>query len=147
MKKLLQQQTLQLEKQVEWLQHSLKQCQKLGIKSDYDADEYGLFETLSSRYSRTIDFLIRKYFRSIDAYEFESQGTLVDIVLRAHKRGLIDTVEELRLMKDLRNTVVHEYIEEKLSDTFEELLEYTPRLLEFSRRSLAYVQTLLKEEL
>ena len=142
MNELLRQQTLQLQKQMQWLQHSFEQCFVLGIKSDYEVDEYGLFETLSSRYSRTIDFLIRKYFRSIDLYEFENPGTLIDVVQHAHKRGLVENIDELRLMKDLRNSIVHEYLEEKLAETFDELLEYTPKLLEICRRSIDYVHSL-----
>ena len=142
MKELLRQQTLQLQKQMQWLQHSLEQCRILGIKSDYEVNEYGLFETLSSRYSRTIDFLIRKYFRSIDLYEFENPGSLIDVVQHAHKRGLVENIDELRLMKDLRNSIVHEYLEEKLAETFDELLEYTPKLLEICRRSIDYVHSL-----
>jgi len=142
MNELLRQQTLQLQKQMQWLQHSFEQCFVLGIKNDYEVDEYGLFETLSSRYSRTIDFLIRKYFRSIDLYEFENPGTLIDVVQHAHKRGLVENIDELRLMKDLRNSIVHEYLEEKLAETFDELLEYTPKLLEICRRSIDYVHSL-----
>ena len=61
-------------------------------------------------HSRGIDFLIRKIFRSLDAYEFENQGTLVDVVNNAHKRGLFSDIDEIRVMKDVRNTIAHEYI-------------------------------------
>ena len=64
-------------------------------------------------------------FRTLDEYEFENQGTLVDVVNNAHKRGLFEEVEVLRIMKDIRNTIVHEYIEDKLQDIFDEVIEYT----------------------
>jgi len=52
--------------------------------------------------------------------EFENQGTLIDTVNHAHKRGLFDDIERLRVMKDIRNTIVYEYIEENLSDKLKE---------------------------
>lgn len=77
-----------LEKQLFWIETSFNECKSIGINSEYSVEEFGKFETLCSRYSRGIDFLIRKLFRSIDEYEFENQGTLIDVVNNAHKRGL-----------------------------------------------------------
>ena len=86
-KKLLQEIEL-LQKQRNWLEFSLKECEKIGIKKHYSIEEFGKFETLCSRYARSIGFLIRKFFRTLDIYEFEDSGTLIDVVNNAHKRGL-----------------------------------------------------------
>lgn len=136
--KLLQDTKL-LEKQLFWIKTSYDECAKIGIKPEYTIEEFGKFETLCSRYSRGIDFLIRKLFRTIDEYEFENQGTLVDVVNNAHKRGLIDNIEELRIMKDVRNTIVHEYIEDELIEVFDEVLEYTEKLINIIKNSLDYI--------
>ena len=130
--------TMLLDKQKEWLSISLVECTNIGIKEHYTIDEFGKFETLCSRYSRTIDFLIRKYFRTLDAYEFENQGTLIDVVNNAHKRGLFKDIELLRNMKDLRNEIVHEYIEDALSELFDDVLKYTQNLLEIIENTLKY---------
>ena len=58
----------------------------------------------------------------------------------AHKRGLFEDVEELRIMKDVRNTIVHEYIEEELVDVFEEVLQYTKKLIEIMNNTLSYIK-------
>ena len=131
-----------LQKQKKWLEYSLKECKVIGIKKDFTMEEFGKFETLCSRYSRCIDFLIRKLFRTLDAYEFENQGTLIDTVNHAHKRGLFEDIEELRVMKDIRNTIVHEYIEENLSDIFDEVLEYTDSMLMIVQNTLNYIDEL-----
>jgi uncharacterized protein YutE (UPF0331/DUF86 family) len=128
-----------LEKQLFWIEISFNECTAIGIKSQYSVDEFGKFETLCSRYSRGIDFLIRKLFRTIDEYEFENQGTLVDVVNNAHKRGLFKDIEELRIMKDVRNTIVHEYIEDKLAEVFDKVLEYTEKLIVIIKNSLEYI--------
>lgn len=133
-----------LEKQLSWLTISFEECSGIGIKEMYNVEEFGKLETLCSRYARSIDFLVRKIFRTLDAYEFEDQGTLVDVVNRAHKRGLVDDVEQLRIMKDLRNTIVHEYIEEELKDLFDEVLQYTAALMRMMQMTLHYIQALEK---
>lgn len=127
-------------KQQAWLSISYTQCHAIGCKDSYSVDEFGLFETLCSRYSRSIDFLVRKLFRTLDIYEFETPGTLVDVVNHAHKRGLFDDIELIRTMKDLRNTIVHEYIEDEMADMFDEVLEYTPKLLFIMQNSIDYIE-------
>ena len=128
-----------LEKQLFWIEYSYNECKKIGIKDAYEIEEFGKFETLCSRYSRGIDFLVRKIFRTLDAYEFENQGTLVDVVNNAHKRGLFESVETLRIMKDIRNTIVHEYIEDALVEVFEEVLTYTQELIKITKSTLLYI--------
>lgn len=129
-----------LKKQLFWIQLSFDECLVIGIKEAYEVDEFGKFETLCSRYSRGIDFLIRKMFRTLDEYEFENQGTLVDVVNNAHKRGLFDDIEKIRIMKDVRNTIAHEYIEDDLTEVFDEVLEYTEVLISIIKTTLSYIQ-------
>ena len=129
-----------LERQIFWLNISLTECQAIGLKETYSVDEFGKLETLTSRFSRSIDFLIRKMFRSIDDYELENQGTLIDVVNNAHKRGLISSVEEVRVIKDIRNEIVHEYVEEGLLDVFEDVLTYGEKLLKMMQKTQEYCQ-------
>ena len=136
--KLLEDKKL-LEKQLEWLNISYKQCTKIGTEKEYTVDEFGLFETLCSRYSRGIDFLIRKIFRTLDEYELENQGTLIDVVNRAHKRNLFESVDQIRMMKDVRNSIVHEYIEVNLAGVFAEVLEYSCVLMQIMQNTLNYI--------
>jgi hypothetical protein len=128
-----------LKKQLFWIDISYTECKSIGVKDEYSVEEFGKLETLCSRYSRGIDFLIRKIFRSLDEYEFENQGTLVDVVNNAHKRGLFEDINRLRVMKDIRNTIVHEYIEDELTQVFEEVLEYTEYLIEIIQNTLSYI--------
>jgi uncharacterized protein YutE (UPF0331/DUF86 family) len=44
-------------------------------------------------------------------------------------------------MKDVRNTIVHEYIEDELVDIFDEVLEYSKRLIEIINNTLDYINT------
>jgi len=142
MKEKLREDYILLKKQIFWLEISYQQCSQIGIKDEYTIDEFGHFETLCSRYSRGIDFLIRKIFRSLDEFEFENQGTLVDVVNHAHKRNLFQDIDQLRLMKDMRNTIVHEYIEDHLVEIFADVFEYTKHLMEIMNNTQAYMENL-----
>lgn len=141
MEEKLKQDAALLAKQLAWLKLSCNTCKDITVKEQYTIEEFGQFEILCSRYSRGMDFLIRKIFRTIDEYEFENQGTLVDTVNNAHKRGLFDDIEELRMMKDVRNTIVHEYIEDALADVFDEVLLYAEKLIMIMGNTLRYIET------
>ncbi len=129
-----------LEKQLFWLNHSFDEVQKIGLKPKYEVSEFDSYENLCSRFSRMIDFLVRKIFRSIDAVEFENQGTLIDTVNHAHKRGLFENIDSVRQIKDLRNEIAHEYIDDALQDLFEDIVRLTPFLIEMAETTLKYTQ-------
>jgi len=129
-----------LEKQLFWLNHSFNEVQKIGLKPKYEVSEFDSYENLCSRFSRMIDFLVRKIFRSIDAVEFENQGTLIDTVNHAHKRGLFENIDVVREIKDLRNEISHEYIDDALQDLFEDIIKLTPFLIQMAETTLKYTQ-------
>ncbi len=97
-----------------------------------------IMENLTSRYSRAVDLIISKIFRSIDAVELEESGTILDIVNRAEKRGLIDSSKRLRELKDLRNEIVHEYETDDLFVTFEAVRNNVPEILSISQNIKDY---------
>ena len=112
-----------------WLRHSYEVCVPIGIKNNYTISEWDALEALTSRFARTTDLISNKVLRAIDYIEFEyQQGTLLDVMNRSHKRGLIGSVEEMHDIKDLRNTITHEYAAAQLKIIFQEVLEATPKL-------------------
>ena len=79
---------------------------------------------------------------SIDEFgKFENQGTLIDLLNNIHKRGLFDDREELWVMKDVRNMLVHGYIEDVLVDVFDEVMIYADKLIE---NTLKYIDSKIK---
>jgi len=127
-----------LENQQAWLLRSYNLCKEITLKDNYLPEEMDALETLCSRFSRSIDYLIRKVFRSIDDVEFENQGTLIDIINHAEKRGLIKSVEQMRTLKEIRNEIVHEYIQEGLQDLFSDVLTHTPLILDMIEKTIHY---------
>jgi len=100
-----------LKKQLFWIEVSLNECEETGVREHYSVEE------------------------------FENQRTLVNIVNNAHKRGSFQDIDKLRIMKDVRNTIVHEYIEDALTEVFDEVLEYSKELVEIIHNSLEYIDT------
>ncbi len=128
----------QMQESLKWLERSYEQCKVIGVKENYTEDEFDKLENLCRRFARAIDLIVNKVFRSIDKVELEDGGTLIDVVNRAEKRGLIESVDEIREMKDLRNQIVHEYLSDALINLIGDVLEYTPKLFEVQERILKY---------
>lgn len=127
-----------LESQYYWLERSYLICKKLANKNNYQPEEMDALETLCARFARSIDYLIRKVFRSIDDVEFENQGTLIDVVHNAEKRGLIESTEKMRLIKEIRNEIVHEYIQEEIQNHFSDVLINTEYVLKIIKNTIEY---------
>lgn len=133
----------QLEEAARHLEKSMERAASFGIDA---TSENALieFEALTSRFARAVDILIHKVYRSIDAVEFIDGGTLVDVINRADKRKLIDSVKEMRLLKDIRNDIAHEYIAERIKLLHQEVLERTPKLLLLIERAINYSKKISK---
>jgi len=120
------------------LERSFNICTKIGSKENYSDEEFDNMETLASRFARVSDIVFQKLFRSIDQVELEDKGTLLDAVNRAHQRGIIESVDKMREIRELRNQIVHEYVKADLQNVFIDILEYTPLLISISNNIFEY---------
>ncbi|GHV86425.1 hypothetical protein AGMMS50230_20330 [Spirochaetia bacterium] len=114
----------------DWVKRSYEQTKTIGEKDNYSLEEFDKLEVLTSRYSRTTDMLVNKVLRSIDTVESEDIGTIIDIMNRAEKRRIVQSAELLHNIKDLRNSIVHEYQIKEIQKFFNKVLQYTPMLIE-----------------
>lgn len=137
---VLEQNLEALESSVSWLQRSYEKCVHIGIKGSYTPDEFDNFENLTSRYARTTDILINKALCSLDLAEFQEPGTIIDSANRAVIRGLVDSVERLRELKDLRNEISHEYETEELTELFGLVLEASPGVCSLAKALKDYCE-------
>jgi uncharacterized protein YutE (UPF0331/DUF86 family) len=127
-----------LDKSLSWLQRSYAICQGFGNREEYSADQFDAIEALTSRYARASDILIQKIFRSIDKVELEDQGTMLDVVNRADKRGLFESIDEIRGIRDLRNKIAHEYSKEDLERLLGDVMRFIPRIHAIADSVFAY---------
>jgi uncharacterized protein YutE (UPF0331/DUF86 family) len=129
----------------EWVRKSYEQAVKIDIKNDYTLEEFEKLEVLASRYARTTDMLVNKVLRSIDTLELEDIGNIIDIMNRAEKRGIVESAELLHIIKDLRNSIIHEYQIEKVANFFGNIVKYSPVLLEIIKNVNKYCARYLKD--
>lgn len=123
---------------VQWLERSYKNSPSPPYE-DVEADDWDQLEALSGRFGRLTDIVLHKLFRAMDRYEFEETGSLLDSSNRAVKRGLIESVDALRDLKDLRNEIVHEYAVEDLNGLYDDIYRATPGLLNLVKRVAEYL--------
>ncbi len=128
-----------LQKATKWLERSYQKCQPIAGKKSLTDDDLDKMENLTSRFARATDLLIQKVYRTVDIVEFESNGTLIDVINRSHKRNLFESVEDIRSIKDLRNEISHDYAHmANLSAIFKRVVEKTPALFALIDRALQY---------
>lgn len=129
---------LQIQKAEKHFNISYQRCQKIGLQGPHNEEQLIEFEALTGRFARLVDMLVHKLFRSIDAVELVEGGTLLDVINRAEKRGLVTSSLELRNFKDLRNDIAHEYLMEKLTFLHQEVYQAAPKLLTIIANAVAY---------
>ena len=128
-------------KSIKWLRKSFEKCKNIELKDLelISEEELESLEALANRFGRSVDIMINKVLRGLDIVELEDTSRKLDLLIRAEKRGFVENYEELIAMKDLRNELVHEYIDETLIDMFKEILKEIPVLLSVYDRILKYV--------
>ncbi len=129
-----------MDKMSGWLRQSWDRCHGVPV-GEACADAHAeAVEAFTSRFARTVDLLTNKVLRALDLVELEPAGSLLDVLNRAERRGVADSAERLREMKNLRNLIAHDYAGEYLAETFKACLDFAPELMEIIRKVRNYCQ-------
>jgi len=120
------------------LERSYDRCKDIDLLS-LSEDDLEKLETLAARFSRSIDILINKFLRSLDIAELEDVSRKLDIVIRAEKRGFVENYEELIELKNLRNELAHEYIEELFIEKIDLVRHKSKELFTIKDKIVAYM--------
>ena len=96
-------------------------------------------EALTARFARLCDFLFQRLFRTIDQIELVDEGTAIDRLNRMEKRRVIESASQWRILRDLRNDIVHEYLIESSDQVLKEVFIKTPILVETASRLKRYI--------
>lgn len=127
------------------LQVAYNVCNNIQLKADLTETDLLNLEALTARFGRLVDMFTSKLLRTIDLCELSSDGTLIDVMNRAEKRGLIKSSSDLRILKELRNDVVHEYQIHNLNLLHETIFRSVPDLLTMVNSSIHYAEELSKK--
>ncbi|MDI6767816.1 MAG: hypothetical protein QME52_13430 [Bacteroidota bacterium] len=139
-------QILALKKAANLLSYSSDKCSKIGMKKEYSIEELEAFDALTSRFARTSDLLTQKVFALIDALLLEEPGTFIDKLNRAEKRGLIQSAYVFKEIRELRNLIAHEYINEDINNLFKSILKYSPILIQVVIAIEVFVERLPEQD-
>jgi hypothetical protein len=120
-----------LEKALGHLSYSYQKILQLPTEIDQLDDEtLETWESFSSRFSRAVDLFLTKFLRSVVLQNDPGfEGSLRDLVNFAERLKLIDNAELWMGLRELRNISAHEYADESISNYFERVKEYCPKVL------------------
>jgi hypothetical protein len=122
------------------LRHSLAKCAGLGLKPEYTLDELDHFEALSARFARTSDLYTQKLLKSLFIVLGEEAVSFLDKARLAEQLAVIDSAEDLAAIRDLRNTIAHEYAVANLNEVFRRALGFSGRLLDVIASTMRYIR-------
>ncbi|KJU84587.1 hypothetical protein MBAV_003218, partial [Candidatus Magnetobacterium bavaricum] len=132
-----------LGKVVELLNYSLQQCKKIGLKRDYSLDELDRFESLTSRFARTSDLYTQKVMKGIIIILREEAKTFIDRANLFEKLE-ISKAEDIKLIRDLRNEISHEYRMDNITEIFEAVIEYSDKLTVIIEKTMTYANSIVQ---
>ena len=98
-------------------------------------------EALTSRFARLCDLITQRLFRTLDQVELADEGTVLDRLMRAEKRGIIESANEWRELRELRNDIAHDYLIEFSDRVLAEAHRRAPVLLAAVQKITEYVRT------
>ena len=122
---------------------SVARLEHVAHTEDWSPEALEKVEAMTSRFARVVDLLVHRVLRSIDFYELQEPGTLLDVANRAEQRGLIDSVDWLREMKDARNRIAHDYTGERLPELLDFCNSELNALLLACERTIDHIEQLL----
>lgn len=137
-----------LQKARKTLEYSYEKCRAIAVKENFDLEEQDRFESLTSKFARLSDLIIKQAIKLVDILDLEDPPeTIRDAINRAEKKGLISSAIKFIEIRKLRNRISHEYAESEddIKCLYAEVLQNTPLLFDSTNRVLAYVEKYLKQ--
>lgn len=126
------------------LRYSHKNCSKIKVKKRYTLKELDAFEILTSRFARLSDIIVQRIFKTIHSIDLDEVNTARDSINLAEKKNLIRNAKEMVEIRELRNSIVHEYIPDVIKSIFIKTRGLTPALLENVKLINLYCKTTYK---
>jgi len=111
--------------------------------ANWTAEELERMEAFTGRFARVVDLLTNTVLRALFRVELEPEGTPLDRLDLAEKRGFVDRAEELRLLKEQRNVIAHDYAGKAHDRVFKFCRDRTPTLEAICDRVASYADARL----
>lgn len=122
---------LQLEKALGHLEYSYQKVQKMDLGKDLDEEALETLESFASRFARYSDLIVAKYFRLLAKEKDPAfNGSVIDLLNLAEKYNWIQSTENWKRIREIRNLAAHEYTLEDYTELYKEIFQLTPSLME-----------------
>ncbi len=131
---------IQLEKGLDILEYSIDKSESIDISKDLNYEELETMEALTARFSRLSDIYTQKFLKSFFYLLGETNLTLIDKANYLEKYGIINSSKDLLEIRELRNSISHEYILDELQDLFKDAIAIFPILKEMINKSIFYAK-------
>lgn len=118
-----------LKQAVPSFERSLVKCRDFDFSSPISFEIEESLDALSSKFSRLSDIYTQKILKTIIFLLREDAPTFLDRVNLCEKLGIIPSADEMIAIRDLRNTIVHEYLNENLIEIYMEIIRLSDSLL------------------
>ena len=92
-------------------------------------EEQESFDSLTSKFARISDIYTQKILKSICIVYRENCTTFIDRCNFAEKIGIVSDVQLLFDIRDLRNEISHEYIDDLIIEIYQKTLELSDILI------------------
>ncbi|MCP5052346.1 MAG: hypothetical protein GY940_34580 [bacterium] len=95
------------------LEYSYGICKRIGVKDEYSEDEQDRFESMSSKFARLTDLILKQAVKTVDLLDLEDPPqSMRDAINRAERKGLVSSALTFIEIRKMRNKIAHEYVEE-----------------------------------
>ena len=118
-----------LQKAIKSFRKSFEICKRIGIKDEFSFEEEESFDSLTSKFSRISDVYIQKVLKTALLLKREDWGSTIDMINKCEKISLINSAEDVLMIRDLRNSIVHEYAEDIIKEIYSDTLELSEKLI------------------
>ncbi len=119
-------------------QMSYDRCIIFRDTKDLAPDQEIELEAFTARFARLADLLTQRVLKGLFIVMQEDIRTFVDRAHFAEKLGLVGSADILRLIRELRNRIAHEYEEEDLREIHRLIFEVHVELLAAVNNTLKY---------
>lgn len=141
---LLRNELNNLDKAAAYLATSIDRSSGLAGRSDLSAEELERLESMASRFARLSDLLTQRVMRLMDDLELTPEGSMLDRIQRAEKRGWVQSAQDLVRIRELRNLVAHEYAADRMAELYTGISRLAPLLLAVVPKVRSYAEDLAK---
>lgn len=111
------------------LEKSLAKCARLDLSPPRSFEDEESLDALTSKFARCSDLLTQKVLKTLAFLLREDAPTFLDRMNFGEKLGAIPSARTMVAIRDLRNTIAHEYAVEDLRELYADTLKLAPELL------------------